>query len=72
MRPASDGRRETIMIRVLFNVAKTFVVVKAVDAVIGAFTRPRPPRRARSVAASAARPATRSPRRAASKRRSTA
>lgn len=40
------------MIRMLFNVAKTFVVVKTVDAVIAAFTKPRPAK-ARAVAAPA-------------------
>lgn len=34
------------MLRALFTAAKAFVVVKAVDAVIGAIAGPRTPRRA--------------------------
>lgn len=48
------------MIRALFTAAKTFVVVKAVDAVIAAFTNPRTPARARNVAAPAKRAAAKS------------
>ena len=60
------------MLRALFSVAKTFVVVKTVDAVIDAFTRKRTPQRARTAAASARRAPTKSrsagaTRRAASK-----
>ena len=54
------------MIRALFTAAKTFVVVKAVDAVIEAFTKPRTPKRARTAAAPAKRAASKSkPHRAA-------
>lgn len=61
------------MIRALFAVAKTFLVVKTVDAVIGAFTRPRTARRTRTAAAPAKRAASKSrPVGAASKRRAAA
>lgn len=60
------------MIRALFTAAKTFVVVKAVDAVIDAFTKPRTPKRARTAAATAKRPAARSKPARASKRRAAA
>ncbi len=61
------------MIRTLFSIAKTFVVVKTVDAVIAAFTKPRAAKPARSVAAPARKAAARSkPARAVKRRAATA
>ncbi len=48
------------MLRALFSVAKTFVVVKTVDYVIDAFTKKRTPVRARTAAASTRKPASKS------------
>jgi hypothetical protein len=58
------------MIRTLFSIAKTFVVVKTVDAVIAAFTKPRAAKGKSALAATARKPASKSkPHRAAAKRR---
>ncbi len=57
------------MLRALFSVAKTFIVVKTVDAVIGALTAPRTPRRVRTAAAPARRAAVKSKPHRAPKRR---
>lgn len=59
------------MIRALFAAAKTFVVVKAVDAVIDAFTKPRA-KRTGTAAAPARRAATKSRPTRAAKRRAAA
>jgi len=57
------------MIRTLFSIAKTFVVVKTVDAVIGAFTKPREAKKARAIAAPARKPPSKSKPHRATKRR---